>query len=194
MNFLAHLYLSFENKPVMIGNFIGDFVKGKAFEEYPTEIQKGILLHREIDRYTDDHAIVMKSKERLRPKYHHYAPVIADVFYDHFLSKLWSDYHSTPLLEFTESFYQLAKTHKSEIPDKAFRMLTYMARDNWLYNYQFIEGIKRTLSGMSRRTPYESKMELSSKDLENDYEAYQKEFITFFPELVNHSKSFLKSL
>ncbi|MEQ9307018.1 MAG: ACP phosphodiesterase [Marinoscillum sp.] len=178
----------------MIGNFIGDFVKGKAFEEYPTEIQKGILLHREIDRYTDDHAIVMKSKERLRPKYHHYAPVIADVFYDHFLSKLWSDYHSTPLLEFTESFYQLAKTHKSEIPDKAFRMLTYMARDNWLYNYQFIEGIKRTLSGMSSRTPYESKMELSSKDLENDYEAYQKEFITFFPELVNHSKSFLKSL
>ncbi|MEQ8473673.1 MAG: ACP phosphodiesterase [Marinoscillum sp.] len=194
MNFLAHLYLSFESEPIMIGNFIGDFVKGKAFENYDIDIQKGILLHREIDKYTDDHGIVMKSKERLRPKYHHYAPVIADVFYDHFLSKMWLDYHDQPLIEFTESFYQMAKSRKSEIPERAYLMLTYMARDNWLYNYQFIEGIRRTLTGMSKRTPFESKMEQSSADLKEDYEAYQKEFITFFPELINHSKSFLASL
>ncbi len=89
MNFLAHIYLSGNQERVMIGNFIGDFVKGKAWEEFDSAIQRGILLHREIDRYTDDHEVVIKTKERLRPKYHHYAPVISDVFYDHFLASLW---------------------------------------------------------------------------------------------------------
>ena len=46
MNFLAHLYLSKDNKNILIGNFIADAVKGKKHENYPKEIQAGILLHR----------------------------------------------------------------------------------------------------------------------------------------------------
>ena len=101
MNFLAHIYLSFENPKILVGNFIGDFVKGKKLELYGDEIQKGILLHREIDDYTDSHPIVLETKKRLRPNYHHYAPVISDVYYDHFLASLWSNYHKTPLIEYT---------------------------------------------------------------------------------------------
>ena len=194
MNFLAHIYLSFEKPKILIGNFIGDFVKGKQLDLYDEDIQKGILLHREIDDFTDSHPIVLESKKRLRPNYHHYAPVISDVYYDHFLASLWNNYHKTPLIEYTNWAYQLLKEQDTIIPKNALRLLSYMSRDNWLYNYQFIEGIDRALTGMSRRTPFDSKMENASIDLKQDYEAYKQEFVSFFPELIAHCQQKLDTL
>lgn len=194
MNFLAHLYLSGDNHPLMIGNFLGDFVKGKAHEDFEADIRKGILLHRKIDQYTDDHQVVLKSKQRLRPKYRHYAPVIADVFYDHFLANLWNQYHHQPLQEYTETFYRLTRDYREIIPEKAKRLLHYMERDNWLLNYQHLDGIHRALEGLSRRTAFASGMEDAGRDLEKNYEAYQKEFEVFFPELVRYSRSVINSL
>ncbi len=191
MNFLAHIYLSGDDEEIMIGNFIGDFVKGQSWRAFDEQIQKGIRLHRAIDEYTDSHAIVIRSKEKLRPKYRHYSPVIVDVFYDHFLSKLWSHYHETPLLEFTKRFYRMTERYENLIPERARHMLHVMKKDNWLYHYQYVKGIERTLNGMSRRTPYDSHMEMASKNLEQDYESFKEDFESFFPELINYSKAFL---
>ena len=68
MNFLAHIYLSGENEGIIIGNFIADGIKGKKYEIYPHAIQKGILLHRAIDSYTDGHPTVRQSTKRLHKK------------------------------------------------------------------------------------------------------------------------------
>src|SRR5690349_12341831 len=98
MNFLAHIFLSGDDPEIMVGNFIGDFVKGRNLDDrFSSGIVKGIELHRAIDEYTDSHPVVAQSKNRLRPKYRHYAPVIVDVFYDHFLAKNWKNYHPTSL-------------------------------------------------------------------------------------------------
>ena len=103
MNFLAHLYLSGDNEQIIVGNFIGDFVKGRnALQTFDPTIALGIELHRAIDQFTDTHPVVRSSKDRLRPKYRHYAGVIVDIFYDHFLARKWNDYHKTPLPEFAQ--------------------------------------------------------------------------------------------
>src|SRR5690606_17104395 len=103
MNFLAHVYLSGDNPKIMVGNFIGDFVKGgRLSERFEKDIARGIELHRAIDDFTDSHAVVLKSKERLRPKYRHYSPVIVDMFYDHILARHWNDYHPQSLPAFAE--------------------------------------------------------------------------------------------
>ena len=81
MNFLAHIYLSGEgNELLTIGNFIADTVRGKEYLQYPEAMQRGILLHRRIDTFTDAHAIFRKSKHRLVPTYNHYAGVLVDIF------------------------------------------------------------------------------------------------------------------
>ena len=190
MNFLAHLYLSGDDEEVLVGNFIGDFVKGAQMDHYPQNVQKGIRLHRSIDYYTDTHEIVLQSKIRLREKFRHYAPVIVDVYYDHFLARDWAKFSKTPLKEYTENFYQLINKYFDMIPKGVIHMLSFMARDNWLYNYQFIEGIDRALTGMSRRTKFESKMEEASKSLKEHYESFDKEFHQFFPDLENHVSNF----
>lgn len=189
MNFLAHIYLSGNHEKLMIGNFMGDFVKGNQFEAYDIEIQKGIILHRLIDEYTDLHAIVSKSKDKLRGKYRHYAGVIVDVFYDHFLAKNWREYHSTDLMDFTEKTYDSLHNYWDTLPPKAQYLLPYMKDGNWLYYYSTIEGINKALTGMSRRTKFNSKMNEASVDLSYHYEEFEQEFKLFFEDLrdyVNH--------
>ena len=92
MNFLAHLYLSGDDKEIMLGNLIADSVKGNAILDFNEGVQEGIRLHRRIDHFTDEHPIVQRSKERLRPKYHKFAGVVTDMFYDHFLARDWDHY------------------------------------------------------------------------------------------------------
>jgi len=192
MNFLAHLYLSGEDPQIKIGNFIGDFVKGRTLDNlYPSEIVKGINLHREIDAFTDKHPIVLESKKRLRPKYRHYSPVIIDVFYDHFLAANWSDFSKVSLPDFAQSSYSVIEQHKSIIPEQVNQMLPYMIKGNWLVSYAQIDGIHRALSGMSRRTPYVSKMEEASQDLQLYYEQFRQEFYLFFPDLKAHAEQWL---
>lgn len=194
MNFLAHIYLSGENEEVKLGNFFGDFIKGRQVQVYSQAIQAGIHLHRFIDRFTDSHEVVRKSKLRLRGEFRHYSPVIVDVFYDHFLAKNWRNYHRQDLIAYTEEFYKLALRHKQAFPEKAGYMLNYMAADNWLYGYRYTEGIRRALSSMARRTSFVSGMERAHLALEEHYAAFEAEFRLFFPQLVLASEQHLSEL
>jgi acyl carrier protein phosphodiesterase len=192
MNFLAHLFLSGNDPEIMVGNFIGDFVRGRNLRNvYPEAMALGIELHRAIDDYTDAHAVVLESKKRLRPKYRHYAPVIVDMFYDHFLAVEWSRYHSMPLPEFAAFAYaELNKRHRW-LPDRVKQMMPYMMHGNWLVSYAQKEGIHRALTGMSRRTPYDSKMNEAVFDLENYYADFRQEFGRFFPDLHSFCEQWL---
>jgi acyl carrier protein phosphodiesterase len=192
MNFLAHLYLSGDNPKLMVGNFIGDFVKGRSWmDQYEPEIVKGIHLHRAIDEFTDSHPIVTKSKNRLRPTYRHYSGVIVDVFYDHYLARYWSNYHTQPLSDFAKHAYQTLSSFDTVLPEGVRQMLPYMVKGNWLVNYADTEGIQRALTGMSRRTPYVSKMDEAVNDLRKYYEEFKEEFEQFFPDLKSHAENFV---
>ena len=192
MNFLAHIYLSGDNPKIQLGNFIGDFVKGRNLtEQFEEGIALGIELHRAIDEFTDKHAVVKKSKNRLRPKYRHYAPVIVDIFYDHYLARHWDKYHKTFLPDFAEQTYSMILSQEAILPEKVKWMMPYMMKQDWLTSYAKIDGIGRVLGGMSRRTPYDSKMNESVEDLKVNYQDFEKEFFDFFPELENHCKKFL---
>ena len=188
MNFLAHIYLSGNNKMVTIGNFIADGIKSDAYKNYPADIQKGILLHREIDTFTDAHPIVRQSTKRLHKNYGHYSGVIVDILYDHFLAKNWNVYSSVKLKDFVENFYEDLEEHFEILPLRIQNLIPYMIADNWLYNYSKIEGIQRVLDGMNRRTKHVSKMNEATTELKRHYTEFQEEFTFFFNELIPFSK------
>jgi acyl carrier protein phosphodiesterase len=188
MNFLAHLYLSGNFDELMIGNFMADFVKGKPALTIHPQVIKGIELHRQIDYYTDTHLVVKESKERLRARYRKYAGVIVDMFYDHFLAANWQAYSIVSLPEFASQTYQLMNLKKQLLPPAMHMLLHYMQKQNWLVSYARIEGIARALQGMSKRTTFQSDMELAVYDLRQDYALYQAEFSHFFPQLIQYVK------
>lgn len=193
MNFLAHISLSGDNPKIMVGNFIGDFVKGRnLLEQFEPEIARGIALHRAIDEFTDSHPIVTVSKNRLRPTYRHYSAVIVDMFYDHLLAKNWEQYYNEFLPDFAERSYRILEGFHPILPEGVKYMLPYMTKGNWLVNYARLEGIERALSGMARRSKHESKMELAVEDLKKNYDEFTQEFSIFYPQLQAFSKNWLE--
>lgn len=194
MNYLAHIYLSGDNEFVTIGNFMADGIKGKDYKTYPLEIQKGILLHREIDTFTDANKIVRQSTKKLHKRYGHYSGVIVDILYDHFLAKNWDQYSEIPLEDYIDDFYTSLDKHMAILPPRILKMMPYMVTDNWLLSYASIDGIQRVLNGMNRRLKNIDNMNEATEELEQFYEEFESEFTAFFAELRDFSKNKLKEL
>lgn len=183
MNFLAHIYLSGDQELLKIGNFMADSVRGSQYKSYPEAIQKGILLHRFIDSFTDTHPIYRQSKHRLHEKYGHYSGVIMDIFYDHFLAKNWNKYHVTPLEIYAEEFYILLKEKHSWLTERAHHMVPYMIARNWLVSYASLDGLEKILFQMDRRTQQRVSMHEAMVELQTYYSEFENEFFQFFKEL-----------
>ncbi len=194
MNFLAHIYLSQDIDDIIIGNFIADNIRGKRYEKYSIGIQKGILLHRQIDSFTDSHPIVRLSTKRLHQNYGHYSSVIVDILYDHFLAKNWDSYSKVDLDSYTKKFYKLIMSNIDDLPEKTKNIMPYMISGNWLLNYANIEGIQSVLNGMNRRTKFKSNMNLATRELLKYYAEFESEFTEFFDELIQFSKKTLDEM
>ncbi len=194
VNFLAHIYLSNNEDLITIGNFMADGIKGKKYLNYPEDIQRGILLHRWIDSYTDSHLIVKQSTKRLHHKYGHYSGVIVDIFYDHFLAHNWKNYHETPLEDFVLNFYKLLQDNHDLLTPRIQKMMIPMMEQNWLLSYASLEGIQTVLYNMNILTKRRVPMDEAVQDLQEHYGAFQDEFETFFEKLRAFAKVKLKDI
>lgn len=194
MNFLAHIYLSGNDELITIGNFIADSIRGKQYLAYPEKVQTGILLHRQIDSFTDTHATFKKSTKRLHNNYGHYSGIIVDILYDHFLAKNWNNYSDTELEVFVANFYNLLHQNFEILPERVQKMIPYMLADNWLVSYASKEGIARVLEGMNHRTKNKSGMNNAINELNIFYNEFEEEFTSFFKELTAFSKEKLTQL
>ena len=194
MNFLAHIYLSGNNDFVKIGNFMADGIRGKEYLNFPDDVKKGILLHRQIDTFTDAHLIYRKSKHRLHLKYGHYSGVIMDILYDHYLAKNWNNYSNENLKDYAQNFYNLLLDNQLILTDKANKMLPYMMKNDWLTSYATIAGIEKILFQMDYRTKHRANMQESIIELKEYYSEFENEFTTFFEELMNFSSNKLLEL
>ena len=122
---------------------ISDFVKGKKKFDYPILVQKGIILHRAIDEFTDEHTTTKKAKQIFHADYRLYAGAFVDVVYDHFLAIDEKEFTNESLKEFTQKTYQSLSQFVDIFPDRFQNMFPYMQNQDWLYNYQFKWGIEK---------------------------------------------------
>ncbi len=185
MNYLAHAYLSFGDPEVLAGNMISDFIKGKKKFDYPPRILAGIDFHREIDRFTDYHPVSKGSADIYRPHYGLYCSAFIDVVYDHFLARQLAA--EGQFKEFTDGVYWQLQKQINLLPVGFARMLPYMIRDNWLFNYQYDDGIKNSFAGLVHRAAYLSDSTTAYQLLRKHYDQLNDDFRLFFPELYNFS-------
>ena len=135
MNFLAHLHLGGERPGQLLGSLYGDFVKGPLQDRWPTDIEAGIRLHRQIDVFTDSHPVVLQAKQRFPRERRRYAGILVDLFFDHCLAAHWHDYASEPLHDFTARVYQVLR-EEAELPAKLALIAPRMAAQDWLGSYR----------------------------------------------------------
>ncbi|QDH81408.1 DUF479 domain-containing protein [Echinicola soli] len=194
MNFLAHAYLSFDHPKVLLGNFIGDFVRGNLEEQFEPGIALGVHLHREIDHFTDTHPVVKEAQEMLKPIYKRYSLVITDVFFDYFLSKYWNEYDDRSIQEFSQQVYAIIDKNKEKLPKSFLQLFHHMKTGNWLVVYGTIDGMKATLTAISKLTTFDSKMGSAHLFLQQHETALKGYFDRFFPDLITFSRHKMEEL
>ena len=188
MNFLIHLFLSRSAPELLVGNLIGDFVKGRVDGRFPPGIERGILLHREIDSFAGQNRHFLRSKRRLDQSFGLYRGVLVDLFYDHFLAAHWEDYADVPLSVFISDAWRILYEHKEFLPDKLQRILPFMFRD-WLPSYSDIGGIAAVLHRISRfRLKRANRLAEGAEALSRHYGVLYGDFKKFFPELIAFSE------
>ncbi|UEG50948.1 ACP phosphodiesterase [Ferruginibacter lapsinanis] len=184
MNYLAHAYLSFNQPQLLIGNMISDFVKGKQKFDYPIEIQNGIMLHRAIDEFTDNHPATHQAKQFFKKDYRLYAGAFVDVVYDHFLANDTNEFENEKALnEFAQKTYLTLQNEKVVLPNRFQQMLPYMQSQNWLYNYQYRDGIEKSFGGLVRRATYLNESAIAFNIFNNHYLEIQHCYNNFFADV-----------
>ncbi|MEN8156341.1 MAG: ACP phosphodiesterase [Bacteroidota bacterium] len=185
MNFLAHTYLSGCNEEIIVGNFMGDYVKGRNYLQFPEQVKRGILIHRDIDYFTDMHPITRRNKQRVAAKYHKYAGIITDIFYDHFLAALWDDFSDLPLQDYVSRTYDLLKRNYQVLPAAIKRWFPTFLENNWMMAYQEVDGIELVLERMAANTSLPNHAGYAVEVLREHYSSFQEDFLEFFPLIID---------
>lgn len=187
MNFLAHARLSFNQPELLVGNMISDFVKGNARFSYSEAVQRGIQLHRNIDRFTDVHPAVKEAKQYFAPAYRLYAGAFVDIVFDFFLANDIGEFpNEQDLMAFSGTTYTLLSSHNEQLPAAFREMLPYMIRQNWLYHYRFPEGIANSFRGLVRRAAYLSDADPAITVFREQGDVLRMLYAGFFPELKQY--------
>jgi acyl carrier protein phosphodiesterase len=193
MNHLAHCFLSFGDKDWLLGNFIGDYVKGNDWQDYPVRVQQGILLHRTIDSFTDTHPVVRQSIARVRPFAGKFAGPVTDILFDHLLVRAWNQYSSDSLASFTPKTYRQLEKVRPNMPVVLAERLPKMINGDFLQGYQHREGLEFVFSRFAKRLPLPVDYKGLLTHFFEELDAFDRDFQLFFPELLEKSKHFVEN-
>lgn len=183
MNWLAHVLLSEPTPGFRIGNLLPDLLGATELASLPSGFQRGIACHRDIDAFTDKHPVFRRSVSRVSAKHRRFAPILVDVFYDHFLSVTWKQHYPEPLEVFLAEIYASFDTQRDHLSPTILGHLHRMREENWLGSYRDIAGIQLTLERISRRFRRPIQLGEAIGELESNYAALNADFTEFFPEL-----------
>ena len=184
MNYLAHTYLSGDNDNIKVGNFLGDWVKGSDYMLYAEDVRTGIMMHRNIDDFSDRHSIVLLSASRLKSRYARYSGVVIDILYDHFLASNWKDFCTVPLREYVNRLHNLMLNNFGILPMRLQNFLPGFMNERWIERYATLDGIREVLDTMSKRTSLPNETEFAISVIEAHYSVFQHEFFDFFGQII----------
>lgn len=190
MNFLAHMFLTYDDKELTVGNYVADFVRNRDLVLFSDRIVQGIMLHRHIDHFTDNHPEVLKSTRKLRARHNKYAPVVIDVFYDYILSVNWDKFSSVDKRSFADTIYVHLNEYSDDFPIHLQSISSRMIADDFLLQYGKKEGMEKTFRRIGRRAKFNSNFETAFQDLEENFDEINEGFLNFFPDLINEVKEY----
>jgi len=190
LNYLAHIFLSGNRQRLKIGNFIGDFVKGSKLKNYPTEIRQGIVLHRLIDEFTDNHEVVKETVNFVRPAFGRYSGIVVDMYFDYFLGKNFKKYSPrTSLNIFAFKFYFAAILNYNYLPVRVKRFIFHLIFSNRLHKYSTLKGLEESLIIMSNHKVSAIKPDKTIQFLVENEQVLEAKFFRFFPELIEFANN-----
>jgi len=190
MNFLFHLHLSGDDPDLLTGNLMGDFVKGRLGGIYPPGQTAGIMLHRRIDSFAQQHPVFRRSYGRIAPQYGLWRGVLVDIFYDHFLSVEWDVWADEPLTSYLARARKIIEERHEYLPERMQSLLPIIFEE-LLPSYREVAGISLALERMSRRVKRANPLAGGACELTHNYSDLQEDFRCFMPSVRAFAADFI---
>lgn len=182
MNHLAHLALADGTPDSIVGNLLGDFVKGDPDGRYPRAVVRGIRLHRAVDRFTDEHPAVRRALARFPRAHRRFAGIALDMAFDHFLAARWQREDPRGFEAVRHHAYAVLTAREATLPERFRRILPSLRDDDWLGSYARFQGIAHALERMAGRLSRPNPLPALADDIAHHYDALRADFGAFWPE------------
>lgn len=186
MNYLAHTLLSKKHIDYQIANFLADHLKGRPWAGSSELHHEGLMMHKAIDRFTDDNPHVQRAKNRLGSGY--LKGVVIDIAFDYFVIKYWDVYTTIAFKTFTQQFYQQAEQSLGQLPDSGTDFVKRAIKYDFLSTYQDFAGLVKVFGKVDERLSPKILAKESTTDyvpvLEQQFNHIEQDFLQFFPELI----------
>ena len=184
MNYLGHLFLAGVEEDSIVGNYLGDFIKGKLDSENINRgILQGIMMHRKIDALADEKIISVLNEKKLAFSHRRYAGITFDLACDHFLAKHWQTFSQQQHVDFAQTRLDILKNNQENFNQKARFVLARMEDYAWLTNYQHLDFLEEVFEGIHRRFPKQNRINEAFEDLTQHYSALEEICVEFISEL-----------
>jgi acyl carrier protein phosphodiesterase len=188
VNYLAHLFLSPDDPELLLGSLIADFTRGRLetlARDWSPGVMRGIALHRQVDRFTDDHPRVMRARRRISAPYRRYSGIILDILFDHFLCRYWSEFTRRDRDEFIRDVYRLLEQRRAQLPAPLHALVPRMRREDWLGSYRDLEVVGLVFERMATRLRQPNELGGALVEVRRHYPELAEDFRYFFPELID---------
>ena len=192
MNYLAHSLFSNADEFILVGQYCGDFVRGSDLDQYPEGVRTGILWHRRIDSFTDQHPANLRARNYFSKPHRRFAGIITDVLYDHFLARNWHQFSDLPLEEHVAFVHAALQQHVGVMPPQLQRFSRIVVEQNALMSYLQFESVEQVLQRISQRSPRFIPLASAGDPLIEHQHALRACFDEFFPDLVAHMNAVIK--
>ena len=187
LNFLAHAQLaSGHHQEFVVGSVVGEYVKGPITKNLPLLFGLGVMHHRLIDVFTDQHDFVVNYKSRVDKKYRRYCGIVLDIYCDYLLIQSWKLFSDENIDSFITTLYQGILEHRWNASEKHQPRLNSLVEDDWLRSYSSIEGICTAVRHIERRLGVVVGLE-NLVILMNTDEDLKQAFFSFYRDLSTYA-------
>lgn len=189
MNYIAHLHIASMTNTSLLGNFLGDFVKGSNLSGYSEVLQQGIRLHRRVDHLTDTNATLLQIRQAFPQPLRKTAPIVVDVIFDHLLIKHWQRFNHIEQETMFNEFYTQLQHHTDHISNRYAQVRTSLLTKRWLSQYQHAKTCLYALQSIELR--FTRKVIFAEKSYhwwQAHQTKFEEAFLDFYPALIKDLK------
>ena len=173
----------------MLGNFCGDFVKG-TLDHWPNAFAQGVRLHRQIDRFTDDHPLVMELKQQCPPVVRRFSGIALDIYFDHLLLTHWPVFTEQTAAAVLADFYQQLACFSLPISPRFQLTRANLLEHQWLIDMHEAQSCLKSLQSIENRLSRQIRFaQAAFAWLMAEQHSINQAFLHFYPLLIRYIKN-----
>jgi acyl carrier protein phosphodiesterase len=188
VNHLAHALLAGADDALLLGSLLGDFWRGAPDPAWSAGVRAGVVLHRNMDVFTDSHPVVAAARASFDPPWRRYAGILIDVYFDHALARDWAQLADPPLAALSQRTLALLEQNAAWLPPALNRFAGYFRAHGLFAAYARRATIENVLVGIGTRLRHANRLAESAPVLWQHAAALDAAFARFFPDLEGYAR------